>query len=156
MQFSPIVISSNSTQASVIANAIVAARTNTNLFPKQIFRNIGDILSTPQLTVQSPYLNLNTASQISYAINDQAYEAIPSQLLPVLRMDSLGQIISSNGQTQIQFSGYDGHQYAVESSTDLLAWTNMSTNSPTNGVFTVGMPFTANGTNQFYRTVLIQ
>jgi len=142
-QFSPIVISSNSTQASVIANAIVAARTNTDLFPKQVFQSIGDILSAPQLTVQSPYLNLNTASQISYAINDQAYEAIPSQLLPMLRMDSLGQIISSNGQTQIQFSGYDGHQYAVESSIDLLAWTNISTNSPTNGVFIVHMPFTA-------------
>jgi hypothetical protein len=157
-QFDQIIISSNSAQASVIVNAIQAVKAS---FPNQIFHNIGDVLATPQLSTLSPYLNSTISMPTSiinfeYGINDQAYEAIPSQLLPLVRVDSIGQTVSTNGQIQVQFSGYDGHQYAVQLSPDLLNWTSMSTNSPTNGVFTVTIPSSGNTIPQFYRTVLVQ
>ncbi len=49
------------------------------------FENVGDILSTPQLTEQSLFLNWNNATQQQYGIGDEVYEAIPAQLLAFLR-----------------------------------------------------------------------
>ena len=57
------------------------------------FENTGDICSTPMLTEQSPFLNTTNTNlggqQLEYGINDEAYEAIPAQLLPLLRPDLL-------------------------------------------------------------------
>ena len=76
------------------------------------FENIGDILSIPQLTEQSPFLNTNNTNlggqQLEYGISDEAYEAIPAQLLPLLRPDSIGKLTQINGGWNIQFSGSDG------------------------------------------------
>jgi len=158
-QYSPILISSNSTQAALIANAIQSIRTNTVLFPQPTFQWIGEVLATPQLSIQSPFLNLGGTgpyNQVAYGISDQAYEAIPSQLLPLLRVDSTGQMISTNGQIQVQFSGYDGHEYAIQVSPDLLNWSSVSTNAPANGVFSAALPTPANSPAQFYRSLLIQ
>ena len=93
---------------------------------------------------------------LEYGISDQAHEAIPSQLLPLLRVDSIGKMVATNGQMQVQFTGYDGHAYAVQISPDLLNWTSVSTNSPTNGVFNAALPALENTASQFYRTVLVQ
>jgi hypothetical protein len=153
-QFSPVVLSSNSAQAAIIASAILSTKANTNLFPSQTFPLIGTVLATPQLSIQSPFLNVSTTSQTEYGINDQAYEMIPSQLLSRLRLDSIGNMVLTNGVTQVQFSGYDGHQYAVQVSSDLLHWSGFSTNGPVNGVFGVAIP--GGGALQFYRSVLIQ
>ena len=159
-QYSPILISSNSAQAALIANAIQSIRTNTVLFPQPTFQWIGEVLATPQLSIQSPFLNLGGTgtlyNQVAYGISDQAYEAIPSQLLPLLRVDSTGQMISTNGQIQVQFSGYDGHEYAIQVSPDLLNWSSVSTNAPTNGVFSAALPTPVNSAAQFYRSLLIQ
>jgi hypothetical protein len=152
-QYSSVVISSNSAQAVMIGNAIESAKA---VFLGQEFHGIGDILAAPQLTVESPFLNLNAASQQEYTINDQAYEAIPSQLLPRLRMDPWGTMISSNGQVLVEFSGYDGHAYAVQASPDLVNWTSVSTNSPVNGVFELSLPAVKSAPTQFYRTVLVR
>jgi hypothetical protein len=152
-EFSPIVISSNSAQAVMIADAIESAKA---VFLGQVFHGIGDILAAPQLTVESPFLNVNPAAQQEYAINDQAYEAIPSQLLPRLRMDPWGTMVSANGQVQVEFSGYDGHDYAVQASPDLVSWTSVSTNSPVNGVFDFNLPAAGSPAAQFYRTVLVR
>jgi hypothetical protein len=153
LQFSPIIISSNSAQASFIANAIQSAKAG---LPNQTFQGIGDVLATPQLTLQSPFLNLSTTLQQEYGISDQAYEAIASQLLPLLRVDPIGSMTSTNSRLQVQFSGYDGHTYAIQVSADLLNWTSVSTNSPVNGMFNVSIPAIVNAGSGFYRTVLIQ
>jgi hypothetical protein len=142
-----VVISSNSPQASVIANAIQSARMNQ---PGQFFREVGDILATPQLTEQSPFLNLSSD------INDEAYEIIPSQLLSLLRADSIGSITPVNGQTLVQFTGYDGHAYAIQVSSDLINWVSISTNCPVNGMFGFTNSAAPNANQQFYRSVLLQ
>ena len=152
-QFASITISSNSDQASIMANAIESIRAGS---PGQLFHGIGDVLATPQLTVQSPFLNLSNYVQQNDGVSDQAYEAIPSQLLPLLRADSVGQLFLSNGQALVQFSGYDGHTYVVEVSADLLNWTNASTNCPVNGIFSAPVPPVGNTSMQFYRSLLLQ
>ena len=148
-QFASLVISSNSTQAAVIANAIESVRIAS---PGQLFLNKGDIFSVNQLSDASPFLNVDSA-QLQYGISDAAYEAIPSQLLPLLRTDSIGSVTDS-GQMVIQFTGDDGHVYAVQSSCNLVNWTTISTNCPFGGTFTFTNTVTA--APRFYRTVLLQ
>ena len=152
-QFSPTIISANSQEVSLIANAIQTTKAG---LPNATFHGIGDILATPQLTLQSPFIQLTNLLQQRYGINDQAYEAIPSQLLPRLRADSIGKLVSTNGQFRAQFSGYDGHAYVVQISQDLLHWTSISTNSPANGVFDTAVPATGFSGSEFFRTVLFQ
>jgi hypothetical protein len=151
-QFVSITISSNSPQASIIASAIESARANQ---PGQSFTDIGSILTIPQLTSQSPFLNWNNAAQQASGISDQAYEAIPSQLLPLLRADSVGSVAFANDRMVVQFSGSDGHAYAIEVSPDLVNWTRISTNWPSGGVinFTPSPPPAT--TAQFYRSILL-
>jgi hypothetical protein len=150
-QFAAIVISSNSSQASIIANAIQSARTNQ---PGQFFADFGDILAIPQLADQSPFLHVS-AAQRANGITDEAYEMISSQLLPLLRADSIGSVVSANGKTTIQFTGSDGHAYAIEVSPDLLNWTRISTNWPVGGVVNFTNSPALNVGAQFYRSILL-
>jgi hypothetical protein len=124
------------------------------------FENIGDILSTPQLTEQSPFLNTTNTTlggqQLEYGISDEAYEAIPAQLLPLLRPDSVGKLTQINGGWNLQFSGSDGFDYALQSSADLINWNSISTNQPMQGHFNVPIPPASNSQEQFYRTLLLQ
>jgi hypothetical protein len=152
-QFDTIVISSNSLQTSAIVNAIQTARISR---PPQYFCEVDDILSIPQLSEQSPYLNWSSLVQQTNGITDEAYERIPSQLLPLLRADSIGAIAPVAGQVQVQFTGYDGHLYAVQVSADLVNWTNLSTNIPANGTFSLTISASAGAGAQFYRSAVLQ
>jgi hypothetical protein len=152
-QFDLLVISSNSPQTSAIAAAIQSARAS---HPGGYFSDVGDVLATPQLTEQSPFLNWNDSVQQQDGISDVAYEMIPSQLLSLLRTDSIGSVASLNGQIQVQFTGYDSHAYAVQVSSDLMNWTTVSTNSPANGTFNFMISAPINASQQFFRSVLLQ
>jgi hypothetical protein len=152
-QFGSLIISSNSPQALVIANAIQSARASQQ---GRFFSDVGGILAIPQLTEQSPFLNLSSSVQLTNGISDEAYEMIPSQLLPLLRADSIGSIAPTNSQMQVQFTGYDDHMYAVQASSDLKNWTCISTNSPANGTFSLTITAPVNSGPQFYRSVLLQ
>ena len=61
-------VSSNSTQAASLAMAICSAQT-------EGIHEIGALLSIPELTEHSPWLNWNNSAQTQYAISDDAYEA---------------------------------------------------------------------------------
>ena len=139
-------------QAATIAAAVQSVRGNQ---PGQVFRDMGDILSVPQLAVASPYLNTSSQAQITNGITDEAYEAIPSQLLPLLRGDSFGAVVLANGQTVVQFTGVEGQAYAIQVSPDLVNWTTISTNWAAGGVinFTNGASFS--GPAEFYRSILL-
>ncbi|HEY1661483.1 MAG TPA: hypothetical protein VGI03_03625 [Verrucomicrobiae bacterium] len=141
-------ISADSPQASTIVSAIQALRMNQ---PAGYFLNLGDILATPQLSMQSPFLDLAATSNIT----DEEYEAIPSQLLSLLRVDSVGTAVSASGQVVFQFTGDDSQSYAIEASSDLVNWTSISTNNPVNGVFTFTNSPSVNGGAQFFRSVLV-
>lgn len=142
-----------SPQASLIVSAIAQTRTNQ---PSQRFQTLGNILQTAALTQTSPWLNWNDSAQQLYAITDEAYEAIPAQLLPLLRPDSIGAVVQSNGVWNIQFSGSDAYTYVLQTSTDMINWTVVSTNSPVQGCFSQPISPTSALQKRFYRTVLLQ
>jgi hypothetical protein len=150
--FDPITISSDSPQAAIIASAIETARTTQ---PGQLFADVGNILATPQLSMNSPFLNWNDSVQQQKGISDEAYETIPSQLLPLLRADSIGSAVSANGQVILQFTGCEGHSYAVQVSSNLVDWVGLSTNFPTGGIFSFTNLPVLNVDSQFYRSVLL-
>ncbi|HTV62635.1 MAG TPA: hypothetical protein VMH30_08715, partial [Verrucomicrobiae bacterium] len=148
LEFPPILISSNSPQAAIIANGIESTRLGQ---PAHFFHDLGDFLATPQLSVQSPFLNLAATNLLT----DEDYEIIPSQLLSLLRADSFGSVVSANGQTVFQFTGDDSQSYLIEASPDLVNWTIISTNQPVNGVFTFTNLAAPNAGTEFYRSVLM-
>jgi hypothetical protein len=65
-------------------NGINATRGN---FSQKTFTHIGDVLRTPALSDQSPFLNTD-AYQQQNAISDEVYEWLPQQVLGLLRADS--------------------------------------------------------------------
>ncbi|WP_040547104.1 hypothetical protein [Pedosphaera parvula] len=138
------------------AAAILAGRdSQRSLQPGHYFHDPIDILATPELTVNSPWLNQGTSIQLQRGISDAAYEMIPSQILPLLRADSVGTpAIRADGELQLQFTGYDGYPYEVQSSTDLQNWTTIGTQYPTNGTFNLIDPAGASAEHRYYRSVL--
>jgi hypothetical protein len=147
-QFTPVIMSSNSPQAVTIAAALNAMRSSQS---GQCFNNPSDILATPELSTASPWLDLSSPTDLS----DEAYEAIPSQLLPLLRPDSIGSVSQSGGALQVQFSGSDGYAYAVQTSLNLLIWTPISTNYPANGFFNFADTLLPGSPRRYYRSLLL-
>jgi hypothetical protein len=151
-QFDTYVMASNSLPTLVVANGIFQIRASQ---PNQNIYFVGDILAVPELTENSPWLNIGNTNQIQYDITDAEYEAIPDQLLPLLRPDSFGILLSSNGGWSLQFSGSDSYAYLLQTSTNLVSWNVVSTNYPVQGSFKVPIPSASNSGEQFYRTVLL-
>jgi hypothetical protein len=151
-RFDPVTMSSNSPPAATIAAAISALRSS-QLDPR--FGNPGDILAVPELSTASPWLNLSSAFPQDYGLTDEAYEAIPAQLLPRLRADSIGSVVQNGGAVQIQFSGVEGAPYAVQVSSNLLDWTTISTNYPFGGVFSFVEVPPPGAPGRYYRSVLL-
>ena len=143
-----LVLSSNSPAVAAVTSAIESARLGQ---PNGSFQNIGDVLAVPQLSAQSPFLDL---SQPLTGISDEAYEAIPSQLLSRLGLASAGTITASNGQIVMQFSGVAGQGYALQSSIDLVHWISVGTNSPVNGQVIFNLP-APSASAAFFRTQLL-
>jgi hypothetical protein len=150
--FDTYVMASNSSQSLTVAAGIANARASQ---PNPNFYSIGDVLAAPELTVNSPWLNTTNTSQLKYGITDAAYEAIPAQLLPLLRTDSIGTLTPTNGGWNLSFSGADGYAYVVQTSTNLVDWSSVSTNSPVQGSFIVPVSPSAGSQNQFFRSVLL-
>jgi hypothetical protein len=55
------------------------------------FEHVGDILSVPQLSDQSPFLNWNDAAQRGGGISDEMYEWLPQQAMSLLRVSGTPQ-----------------------------------------------------------------
>ena len=108
--------------------------------------------------MNSPWLNTSydpLGVRLKYGITDAAYEAIPAQLLPLLRPDSSGVLTPTNGGWAVWFSGADGYAYALQTSTNLVNWEVVSTNHPVQGSFMVPIPATSTSPKRFYRSVLL-
>lgn len=85
-----------------IWNSILSTRTNLNLFPKQVYTHLGDVLAAPGLTVQSPFLSAvqNDPAQIKYhtLITDEMYEWLPQQTLGLLKVGTPRYVVYCYGQ----------------------------------------------------------
>jgi hypothetical protein len=85
-----------------LVQGINATRTNMVLFPLQAFGHVGDILATPALTTNSPFLNKDSIQQQN-GISDEMYEWLPQQVMSLLRVGGSPQtpmryVIYSYGQ----------------------------------------------------------
>jgi len=113
---------------------------------------VGDVLAAPELSMSSPWLDF---SGNGYPLTDSDYELIPSQLLALLRTDSVGSVMPANGALQIQFSGMDGYAYEVDASTNLTDWIPLATEFTTNGSFLFTDPAGTGLSKRYYRTSLL-
>ena len=138
---------SNSPQAATIVAGVNNVRAS---LPGQFFRSLGDILAVPELTISSPWL----APAYPPDLADSDYELIPSQLLALLRPDSVGSVSPAGGSLQWQFTGFDGYPYVLEASSNLQDWTPLATLFTTNGSFIFSDPAAASFDRRFYRTSL--
>ncbi len=150
-QFDSLTLTSNSVQAGSVVASIFITRAGQN---SGNFRNLGDLLAAPALSLASPWLNQSSTMQLQRGLTDEAYECLPAQLLSLVRADSIGTILPASGGSQIQFTGSDAYAYAVECSTNLVHWTVVSTHYPTNGVFTFVDGLAGSG-QRYYRSVLL-
>jgi hypothetical protein len=146
-----LVMTSNSPQAAIIAASISALRATQ---PGGIFTNLGDVLGAPGLSVASPWLNIDDPTN-PVSVSDADYELVPSQLLALLRNDSIGSAAMSNGVPQILFTGTDGYAYEVEASTNFQNWCPLAEEFTTNGVFSFTDPAAAGFPRRYYRTSLL-
>jgi hypothetical protein len=144
-----LVMTSNSPQAAIIAAGVSSVRASQ---PGGTFTNLGDVLAVPELSVNSPWLDF---SDDTYPPSDADYEWVPSQLLALLRADSIGSVTVSNGVPQILFTGVDGYAYEVEASTNFQNWCPVAEEFTTNGVFSFTDPATASFARRYYRTSLL-
>ncbi|MGA1235660.1 MAG: hypothetical protein ACO34E_02220 [Limisphaerales bacterium] len=77
---------------------VLGINTNRMMRPSGQYQTMGEILSAPVLTDQSPYLNL-AGMQVGQArVNDAVYEAIPRQMLGLVRKDEPYFVVYSYGQ----------------------------------------------------------
>lgn len=94
--FETVTISPGSPELKAIVEGINQTRAG---FPNRRFHHLGEILSTPQLTAESPFLNRNSPAQLRQGISDFAYERIPQQILSLLREDVPRVVIYAFGQS---------------------------------------------------------
>ena len=99
LQFKPVVVQPEAvlgpgSPLSRIVNGINITRKN---YPGGRFQRLGDILSTPELTEKSPYLNLSEVQE-RWGIPDAVYEWIPMQILSLLRCEDRRFVVFAYGQ----------------------------------------------------------
>jgi hypothetical protein len=86
-----------------LVHGINAERTRTNgsglyVHPAGWFDRAGDILSVPELTERSPFLNTNGQWTLKRGLSDAAYEWLPQQVLSLLRSSEPRFLIYAYGQ----------------------------------------------------------
>lgn len=74
----------NRPQVEQIVTSLITAQSQR---PFGVFRLLGDVLSTPAFTEQSPFLNTASTAQTQLGITEEAYEAIPQRILSLLKAD---------------------------------------------------------------------
>lgn len=141
------------TDGDALGQIITGIDAQRNALPAHYFARLGDILSVPEFSMNSPFLN-KTSSATNF-LSDAVYESFPTQLISLLRPDSIGVALASTDVPQFQFTGVDGLNYYVQTSTNLRDWVTVATQQhPTNGVFSFSDVAATNLTQRYFRTVL--
>ncbi|HEY1662292.1 MAG TPA: hypothetical protein VGI03_07725 [Verrucomicrobiae bacterium] len=90
---------------SALGNLVMNINSNRNVFVNfdgllGSFEHKGDILSTPALTYQSPWLNLTQSNNADSFNNDEMYEWLPQQMMSLVRNTGAPRyVIYAYGQT---------------------------------------------------------
>jgi hypothetical protein len=81
-----------------LVEGINATRNNTNWFPTGTFTSLGDILAVPELTVASPFLNINSSFTAYRGLTDAAYEWLPQQMMSLVQLGEPRFVLYAYGQ----------------------------------------------------------
>lgn len=127
-QFAALTVASNEPGALAVAEAIRQFQQN-----GAQFRQPGDLLALPELSLASPWLDRSSDLQLESGITDDAYEMLPAQLLSRLRHELELQLTRSGTTVTVSLSGYDGFPCVIEAGPDLVSWQPVSTNLLSNG-----------------------
>ncbi len=151
MTFDAIVITSNAPQIRTVVDALNRVRSEQS---RGFFPDVAAFLSVPELSSQSPWLNLSDPEQARFALSDEAYEALPSQLLSKVRPDSFATATRTGATMELRFTAFDGYRFRVEHADASLDWQPFSEpHYSTNGTF--GVPVTPSLQHRFFRAVLL-
>ncbi len=149
-EFETSIITTHALQISTLVAALNRARAAQ---PGQYFADVSAFLTVRELSIASPWLNLSNADLARGGLTDEAYEALPAQLLALVRADPVVTVTRTGADLRLHFRAFDGYAWRVESSADLSAWTTWSEpHYASNGVFTLTVP--ASASPQFFRAVL--
>lgn len=146
----PLRMDANSVQTTNILNALESLR---NTRDQSAFRQVGEVLALPELSVNSPWLWL-TPSQQQTGIKDAAYEAIPSQLIGFLRPDPFGSAQQVGNSIRLSFTGFDAYPYQIQASHDLRNWLSVTNGTPANGTIDFLETIDPGGAQTYFRAVL--
>ena len=141
--YTDLIIQPSSAQISNILTSVISLR---GQYPGGVFPNFGTILSAPALSLNSPFLNPDT--ELPFGLTDRALEAIPRQILGLLRVDEPRFVIYAYGQAL---------KPAERSLTTQVSFYNLCTNYQVTGEFlskTVLRIEAPNGLSQPVRTVV--
>lgn len=148
LQFDTIVVSSNAPQVSTVVDDINQARAQHGGY----FAGADALFSVASLSSDSPWLNL-TGEQTRFGITDEAYEALPGQLLSRVRSNPVAAILRDENSIELRFRGLGGYLFQIESSPNLVTWTSVgSPRWSANGFFSMTLSPTLDW--QFFRAVL--
>jgi hypothetical protein len=100
----------NPTSLPPVARIVQGIQRTQASYPGRVFRRLGDVLATPELTVASPFLSTRTNIDV---LNDAVYERIPQQILGLLKgadeprfvIYSFGQALKPADRSQVTAAG---------------------------------------------------
>jgi hypothetical protein len=142
----------NSNQVATIVNGINRTRSGQ---AGGYFAEVASLLGTPELSIASPWLNVSNQNTYRYGVGDEAYEALPSQLLGLVRADPVAQITRTASHVRIDFTACEPGTYAVQVSPDLLYWSDIPGNhNASNGTFSATL--SAAAAKGFFRARLVE
>jgi hypothetical protein len=93
--FTALFVDPNSPQLRQMVESINFARQS---MPRQTFSRLGQVLSAPALSLDSPFLN-RASDQARFGLSDVVYEWIPQQILGLLKEDEPYVVVYAYGQT---------------------------------------------------------
>lgn len=94
--YSEIFVTPNSPQLHAILDSINQTRLQK---PGQMYRYLGEVLSAPALTINSPFLSLTNIAKDHINISDEVVERIPQQILSLIKSDEPRVTVYTYGQT---------------------------------------------------------
>lgn len=126
-------INSDSSQTAVVIEAILTKQSQSR---GGIFHAIEELLSIPEVTAESPWLDLNSPSWYRTCLDDAAFEAVPAQLLARVRIGPIGFIERTHDGLLIRFTAWQGESFELQGSSDLKIWDGLRTFETNHGEFT--------------------
>jgi hypothetical protein len=115
----------------------------------------GSLPTTNSIPYATPFNLTNTATVSASAFESSFVNSVaPSYLISVTPgISFLSPGLFTNGWFEMQVSGLPNRPYVFQTSTDLMNWSPLFTNSPVNSPFSVIDSNAANFPLRFYRTV---